>query len=382
MAGIWLASIVAACASGATPAAAPSPTSVTGQSPFSPTTKSEPRWQDELEKLKAAAVKEGSLLIYGSSGAAVRDPVTKVFKEKYGVNLEWVSGRLGEVMQKVLMEQRSGIYNGDVYLSGATGIFLVKQTGVENAFQRLDPLLFLPEVLDKKAWWGGDLIFLDEEHSWAAFLAFPQPYIFINTELVKPGEVKGWKDVLDPKWKGKIVLYNPRDGAGLDWAYSVSEVVMGRDYLRQFIKQEPIILGDSRQQCEWVARGKYPIAVAARTENMNEFVTLGAPVKIVSPSEGVHLISSAGGVSAFRNAPHPAATKLFINWSLTKEGGTLLSRLVGGQSARLDVPTDFLDQSMVRQPGGKYFNTITGEHYSKKQEFSKVAIEMFSPLMK
>ncbi len=346
------------------------------------TPKPTPSWQDEMTRLQADAPKEGSLVLNSSAGAAVRDTLTKMMKEKYNLNLEWVSGRLGELLQKALAEQRAGINNMDVYLSGASGLFDLKAMGAEDTFVPLDKYLFLPEVLDKKAWWGGDLIFLDNEHRWVAVLAFPQPYIFINTDMVKPGEVKGWKDLLDPKWKGKMVLYNPRDGAGLDWAYSVGEVVMGRDYLYQFVKQEPIILSDSRQQTEWVARGKNPIAVAARTENMNEFINLKAPVKIISPEEGVHLISSAGGLSIFKNAPHQDSAKLFVNWTLTKEGGTVLSKLIGGQSAREDVPTDFLDPTMVRQPGGKYFNTITGDQYAKKSAFAKTAMEIFAPLMK
>ncbi len=325
------------------------------------------------------AAAEGTVVISASAGSAVRDGVTKYFRETQKLNLEWVVGRSDEIQQRILQEQRAGIYSADVYLSGA---FIVPGLKAQNALQSLDQALILPEVLDKKAWWGGDLIFLDKEHTWVAFLAFPQPSIFINTELVKPGEVKGWNDLLDPKWKGKIVLYNPKTGAGIDWAVSLAEIVMSRDYLRQFVRQEPVVLGDSRQQCEWVARGKYPVAVAARTENMMEFKTLGSPVEIVSPIEGVHLVSSAGGVALFKNPPHPNAARLFLNWSLTREGGAILSKLIGGQSARLDVPSDFLDPTMVRQPGQKYFNSITEDYVQKINSAGPMIDEIFGALIK
>lgn len=364
--------------------AAGQPVPAPGQQTFSKpktgtTVSTQANWQQDWEKLKAEARKEGSLMLYTSAGAAMRDPLTKFFKQEYGISLEWIAARANELSQKIFTEQRAGIFNIDVYIAGVSAIQLAEG----NALQTLDPVLFLPEVLDKKAWWGGDLIFLDKQHSWVAFLAFPQPPILVNNAMVKPGEVKGWQDLLDPKWKGKIVLYNPRDGAGLAWAYHVSEVIMSRDYLRAFARQEPIVLADSRQQVEWVARGKYPVAVAARTENMVEFMAAGAPVEAISPVEGVHLTAGAGGMAFFRNPPHPNSAKLFINWALTKEGGALLSRAIGGQSARLDVPTDFLDPRFVRQAGQqKYFNTITEEDTRKKDAFAKVAMDIFAPIMK
>lgn len=335
-------------------------------------------WQDELEKTKAEAKKEGRVVIFSSGGAELRDGLTKIFRKEHAINLEWVVAPSADLSQKIMTEQRAGVYVGDVYLSGVSALLLAGKDCLQSA----DPFLFLPEVLDKKAWWGGDLIFLDEEHTWVAFLAFPQPTILVNRDLVKREEIKGYKDLLDPKWKGKMVLYNPRTGAGLAWAYHASEVIMYPEYLREFARQEPVVVDNSRLQCEWIARGKYPIAVAIRTENATEFINLGATVELISPVEGVHLTTSAGGVALMRNAAHPNAAKLLINWALTKEGGTALSKLIGGQSARLDVPADFLDPGFVRQPGVKYFNTITAEHTQKKTAFVSVAVEVFGPLMK
>ncbi len=361
----------ASCTGGATPAAerltVPQPTSAVPAG-----------WQQELDKTLAEARKERSLTIYSSAGAVVRDGVTTAFQDKYGVSVDWVLGPSASITEKVLAEQRAGLYMADVYLSGVSALVFSDQKATES----LDSVLFLPEVLDKKAWWGGDLLFLDKERSWVALQAFPQPPVLVSTDLVKPGEVTSWQGLLDPKWKGKMTLYNPRTGAGLAWAYHVSEVIMSRQYLYDFAKQEPVITDNGRQHIEWVARGKYPIAVATRAENANEFINLGSPVRMVTPEEGTWLTSGAGGLSVFRNPPHPNAAKLFINWALGREGGTVMSKLIGGQSARLDVATDFLDSSYVRQPGAKYFNTITLENTQKKEAFAKTAVEVFAPLMK
>ncbi len=370
--------LIALAASACTPAQSPEPGPAAKKE--APGKRSTGTWEARWAETTAGAAKDGAVVIYTSAGNALRDPLTRAFREKFGISLDWVAGTTPELAEKVFREHRAGVYVADVYLSGVSAITLLGQG--QKVLQSLDPVLFLPEVVDKKSWWNNELIFIDKEHTWTGFLAFPQPPILVNTDMVRPGEVKGWGDLLQPKWKKKMVLYNPRGGAGLAWAYHISEVIMSRDYMQKFALQEPVIVNNARQQVEWLAQGKFPVAVAPRTENMQEFMKLGAPVAPVSPVEGVHLTSGAGGLGMFNKAPHPHAATLFLNWALTKEGQTLLSQLIGGQSAREDVPTDFLHPTMVRQKGGKYFNTITAEHNLKKQEFAKVAIEIFSPLMK
>ncbi|MBI4333612.1 MAG: extracellular solute-binding protein [Chloroflexi bacterium] len=332
----------------------------------------------EWDRVVAEAKKEGEAIMYSSSGPAVRDPITKQIREKFGIELEWVAATNAQLEERITRERRAGLYQADVYFSGASGIGL----GGRSVLKPLDDILILPEVLDKKVWWNGDLLFIDEDHTWAGILASPTPPVFINTNMVNPDEVRSYKNFLEPRWKGKIVLFNPRTGGGLDWVYNVSEVIMGRDYLKAIAAQEPIITNDARQQVEWVAQGKYPVGMGGRRENKIEFVRLGAPIKLIVPVEGATLSSGAGGVGFFDRAPHPNAARVFVNWALSREGGTLISRVIGGQSARLDVPTDFLEPEAKRQEGGKYFNTMDKQHTLDQQAFQAVALEIFGHLMR
>ncbi len=341
-----------------------------------------PNWQQDWEKTKAEARKEGTLVVYIAAGPTVMGGLGEAFRKEFGVNIEWVAGLAQEVSMKVITEQRAGLYFGDLVFIGADSVFLLKPAG---ALGVLDSELVLPEVLDKNAWYGGDLIWAETgpRHTFVAVLDFPQPPVVINTELVKPGEVTGYRDLLNPKWKGKILLYDPtKAGAGASWFSAVVLGIMDLNYVRDLVKQEPVIVADPRQHIEWVARGKYPIAVAGRTEQELEFKNAGAPLEMVSPVEGVHLTASASGVNLLKNAPHPNAAKVFLNWILSKDGSTIASKLIGGQSARVDVPTDFLDPAMVRKPGQKYFNTVSEEYVSKKLEMQKLAEEVFAPLLK
>ncbi|MBI4333611.1 MAG: extracellular solute-binding protein [Chloroflexi bacterium] len=368
---VGLGLVIAACA----PApSAPPAAGAAGQAPAAATGGSLTEW----ERVVAAAKKEGEAMLYSSSGPAVRDPITKEIREKYGIALEWVAAPNVQLEERIMRERRAGLYNADVYFSGVSGVDL----GEQKVLQSLDNALILPEVLDTKVWWGGKMLFIDEGHTWAGILASPTPPIFINTNMVKPEEVRSYKNFLEPKWKGKIVLFNPRTGGGLDWLYHASEVIVGRDFIVALAAQEPIITNDARQQVEWVAQGKYPVGLGGRRENKIEFVKLGAPIKLVLPIEGTSLSSGAGGVGFFDRPPHPNAAKVFINWALSREGGTLISRVIGGQSARLDVPTDFLEPESIRQEGGKYFNTMDKQNALKKQAFQEVAVQIFGHLMR
>ncbi len=387
--------MVAACVPGATATPAPTaaPTAKTTTAPESTAapktsepapkpTNVAPAWQQQWEKLQAEAKKEGGLVIYASAGPTVQEGFNAAFNKNFGIKPEWLAGPSQDLVTRILNEQRMGIHSGDIWISGSNPTLpLLRPAG---ALEPLDAQLFLPEAVDKKAWWGGDLVWAEPSapHYWVGLLTFPQPPMVINTDLVKPGEVTSYADLLNPKWKGKIDLYDPtKAGAGVTW-FTVVVSIMGMDYVKELIKQEPVIVGDPRQQVEWVARGKYAIGLAGRTEQELEFKTAKAPIEIVSPKEGVHLTASAGGVSVLKGGPHPNAAKLFLNWILTKEGGALASKLIGGQSARLDVSAEGIDPSMVRHEGQKYLNTISEAYDMKKDEMQKIAPDVFAPLLK
>ena len=156
----------------------------------------------------------------------------------------------------------------------------------------------------------------------------------------------------------------------------------GLDYLRDLEKQKPVFTRDDRLLIEWVSRGKYPLALGAKPESITEFMRAGAPIRHLSVAEGTYLTGAGGGLAVFNNAPHPNAAALFANWLLSKEGQTVASKAWGVQSARKDVPTDFLEPTTVRQPGVKYYSLIGEGIDAKKREYMKLATEIWGHLLK
>lgn len=339
-------------------------------------------WEIEWGKTMQAARKEGRVVVYATSLGPALNEVIPLFKNRYGIILEIISGRGGELMTKLISERRAGVYYGDVLITGTNTYF--GQTEPEGIADPLEPTLILPEVLEPKNWYGGNLNWGDMGRKSLQIFAFPMPNVAINTNLVKPGEVKGLRDLLNPRWKGKIVMNDPTiSGSGLKGFSVLGFQILDLDYFRHLAKQEPLITRDQRMQIEWLAQGKYPVLVFPILPQLTPFKEAGAPVDSVLAEEGTYITRSGGAVSLLNRASHPNAAKVMINWIFSREGLTHISKQTGSQSSRIDVPTDFLDPNLVRQPGTRYFTEADSKEWTAKDDdFKKAANDIFRQLLR
>lgn len=337
----------------------------------------EEKWQAAVDK----AQKENRVVIYGSLRPTASEALQKAFKQKFNITVEVVSGGTTDIPRRLMAERQAGIYLADVYMSGGDPLLLtLKPAGVLDS---IEPLLLLPEVTDSKLWWGNTLRWIDRDRIVLAFTAYPSMPLGINTDFVKESELRSFKDLLNPRFKGKIAQYDPTvPGMGSKIFNIMTKEVLGIDYWHQLVKQEPVIIRDHRQMTEWLARGKVWITISAEPEIFAEFIRAGAPIKATSTEEGTYLTSGIGAISAVNRPAHPDARTVFINWILSKEGQTVISRAMSIQSARVDVPTDHLSPGYVRQAGVKYFSGDSEEVLLRGVDSMKQAAEIFRPLMK
>lgn len=209
------------------------------------------------------------------------------------------------------------------------------------------------------------------------FLARVAPTIVVNKELVKPEEIKSWRDLLEPKWKGKILSYDPSiPGPGVTLTVTVGEI-MGMDFLKELAKQEPVINRDMRMQVEWVARGKYPLGLGFEFALMEEMRGAGAPLAHVVPSEGTYFGSGTGGMAMLSRPAHPNAAKVFVSWFLSKEGQLLFAKSAKEQSRRVDVIPELAPDRLF-QEGMRYVDSDTDFIADKKIEMYKLSKEIFA----
>ncbi|MBI4330283.1 MAG: ABC transporter substrate-binding protein [Chloroflexi bacterium] len=335
-------------------------------------------WEADWQATLAAAKKENNLSIYTAAGSEVRTQIGKWYKEKFGLEIDWTPIPAAQTSPKVFRERQSGLYLVDIQM-GALSRQLgeMKPAGI---LAPIKPLLILPEVLDKNAWFGGDIPWVDNDKAYTLNnLLSPEHRIAINTNLVKPGEITSYNDLLDPKWKGKIALIHPILNGRVP---AILHTIMGPDYLRKLAAQQPVITENQRLGFEWVAQGKYPIMIFSRTDEFMEFERAGAPIAKAIAKEGTTLAGGAITFSMLDRSPHPNTTKIFVNWWMGKELGIQLSKFLALQAARLDVPTDHLPPDIMRDPKVKYVNAETEDFQEKQAKLRDLVQEIFGSMLK
>ena len=290
-----------------------------------------------MKEIEAAARKEGRLVIYSAAGHAspeTQRAVSDLFREKYGVSVEWTSLSSSDMIPRVLAEQRTKRSAADVGMFGFGSAYLeFKPRGY------LVPIL-APSTFEEGVWIQHPAEAKPKDRDWFYIEFALHPGFLINNNLVPLGkEPRNYKDLLDPRWKGKIVLQSPsRPGSGNGWFLS-SYKKLGLDYLRALAKQVVLVrtVGDVPTA---VARGEYAIGLAPSTSLAPRLLQEGAPVRLVRPKEGSYV--TVKGIAAFANVPHPNAAKTFLNWFFAREGQFIVSKNNLTISLRKDVPQDYL----------------------------------------
>ncbi len=318
-----------------------------------PVKSSKAAWESKWEDVLTAGKKEGVVRIYGTWTPAVRAALTKAFGSRYGISLEFVVGRGAELVPKLTAERQAGLNLADVIGTGTNSFLtLMKPAGLLGP---LEPLLILPEVLDSKAWPKGQIPFTDKDHYVVPILAVPQRFFAYNKLQIKEGELTAYKDVLQPKYKGKIVMGDPSiTGAGSalfarlahDWV-GVEET---KDFLKRLLtEQRAVISRDYRNQIEEIAKGKYAIGLGTQNGTIADFLASGAPIAVV-PTMDVDVTPESGAIAVPKTPAHPHAAAVFVNWILSAEGATTFSKSSGMPVVRLGVSKEAINPFFLTGP--------------------------------
>jgi iron(III) transport system substrate-binding protein len=330
------------------------------------------------DELIAAARREGTVVVTGPAHPEVRQALPAAFKARFGVNLEYIGGPASAMVAKMKAERASGIHSFDVTLAGIQSMAQIFHR--EGLLEPIKPLLILPEVLDGSKWKRGSLWFMDPEQQYVLRLFSSEAEEFsINTRHVKPDEIRSAQDLLNPKWKGKIATHDPTvPGTGSNQAARFY-VQFGEDFVRKlFVEQQPAISRDERQLTDWLLHGTYPIVFGANDARVEEMRKEGLPLVSVHglPDLPGTVAVGNGLVGMFKNAPHPNASKLFINWLASKEGLELYARAVQWSPTRNDIDEkSFVPADSIPDPGVKYFDLSDWEFTVTRKEQARQRIK-------
>ena len=263
------------------------------------------------EALIAAAKKEGAVTIYTSLVInQVAQPLADAFGKKYGIKATPVRADTNELIRRVIDEAKAGRPQCDVF-DGTTTVPALKR---ENLV-----LQWLPDTaknLPKE--------FKDENNYWAAlYVLASEPGV--NSDLVPIGqEPKTWDDLLDPKWKGKMVWSSGTNTGGIGFV-GLALREWGEDkgmaFLRKLAEQKIASVPTStRQVLDQVIAGEYAIGPMSSVHHIMYSADQGAPVRWRPVEPAVVSLINA---SVAANAPHPNAAKLYFDFLLSDEGQTI-----------------------------------------------------------
>ncbi|HEY2989403.1 MAG TPA: extracellular solute-binding protein [Candidatus Binatia bacterium] len=326
-------------------------------------------WQAEWDATIEAAKKDGQITIYHTRGPF--ENVFAEFSKRYpAIKVISAGGRGGDLISRIMTERRAGKQAADVYI-GATGTPMdVLYPG--KVLEQLPPLMILPEVKEPSNWFRKQHHYADPENKYVfVFEGVVRSDMAYNTKLLDPKEISSYWDLVKPKWKGKIAAMDPKlagfPSGLLQFAYYTPE--LGAKFLRQLFGEMEITLSrDGRQLVDWLAVGKFAIALAPSASDVQAGMKQGLPLARFEPrafKEGLYMRATQGSLSVLSQAPHPNAMKLFVNWLLSKEGQTHYQRqflrIDPIFSLREDVPADSASESYRPKPGDKFMSVYRPE---------------------
>jgi len=171
-----------------------------------------PKWKGEWTRVIEAAKQEGQLSLYGGQEITHPDIIAGFNKKFPFIRVTSASGRAADMMTRIVAERRADRYLADVTASGPNG---PRMLYLNKILDPIAPTFILPEVSDPSRWYGGRHWYADPENKYIFMFegTIVSTGLSFNNKLVSMGEIKSYWDLLQPKWRGKLLGQDPRGAA-------------------------------------------------------------------------------------------------------------------------------------------------------------------------
>ncbi len=316
--------------------------------------------QEEWTRTLKAAEQEGQLVLYANEG--IEGSIQDFQKRFPKLKVVLISGRSGQLVTRLMAERRAGKYLADVAKLGtgsASSLYRARPFPV----QPVDSQLFLSEVTDKSKWWQGKHQYADPEGKYilSPCVSVHIDLVSYNTELVKPGDLRSYGDILNPKWKGKVGSMDPRAAGGREGGRLIYyHPDLGPQFFRRLLTETDLVLSqDPRQAVDWLAQGKLAFLLFTSPREILRAREQKLPVDILDPrrmKEAPVVETAASSFMLMDKPANPSAARLFLNWLMSREGQISFQKSQGNcDSARLDISKEDVPLLSRRKDGVQYF---------------------------
>jgi iron(III) transport system substrate-binding protein len=256
---------------------------------------------DRMEKIVAAAKKEGTLTMYTTFAEKDQPTLIRPFEAKYGVKVKiWRAGT-DKVLQRTLVEASAKKYDVDLIHFGSPEMEALSREKILQAVNSPVHKALQPGSVPAHREWAATLLSV-----WV------QAY---NTQLIKKEDLpRTYKDLLDPRWKGKLGI----EAKNQDWFASVVDVMGGGEkglkFFRDLVAQNGISPRTGHTLLtNMVIAGEVPLALTLYNYMPEQAKKRGAPIDWFALEPAV---ARSNAIGIARRAPHPNAALLFYEYML------------------------------------------------------------------
>jgi iron(III) transport system substrate-binding protein len=309
------------------------------------------------DEIVAAGKREGTLKIAGHP-SDLRRAAFMAFREVYpDIAIEYVSiGTHNQADARLKAEWEAKVFNWDILASGQQ--FIYGELVPAGALVPIRDVIAKNDIMEDKLWLGGlNASYLDRAEKYIfGFMIYIAEIAYIDTRVLSISDFKSARDLMNPKYKGKIAIVDPRTGGVIEGMMGFLYHAIGADGVRYVMtEQAPQIVGSSRQLLDAMLRSGKPIGIGVTVgtlKNMQE-AGLGDSIQRLTFPDARNVGRSGGFIAVPKAAPHPNAARVFANWLLSREGQTAWGNISKENSARLDVPV--ADPSRFPDPKVEWF---------------------------
>ena len=265
----------------------------------------------QSSKLIEAAKKEGKIVAYGSLESDTVDAIMNAFKKKTGLEIEYWRASATKVMDRALSEARAGRPVADVIITNDNPLRLMQKQNFFQKYESPSASNFPPDAIDP---------FLGPRYRNVII------GVLYNTSAIKAADApKSLEDLVNPKYKGKLVMPDPtQHTTTTQWVTSLHKV-MGKEkadkYIRDLAAMKPIMVESLLPAAERVTTGETPIAITY-VKYAFIFGKKGAPLDYVRLPK---MLGDGHYIGLAAKAPHPNGGKAFIDYFLDNESMKIMA---------------------------------------------------------
>ena len=273
-----------------------------------------------LTALVKRAQAEGTLHFYTVPPDSSVRRVVDAFTKRYKVRATWTRFGTAALQDRFGAESGAGNPGADLILiSNSPWVGFAQQRGwiigPGSAAIPGWPVGKAPPLYPKK--------YLTNSRS-AVVQLQPSGIMFNKSRVSAADAPKDWKDLLDPKWKGRIILTDPTSSpAFVDLWWAVAKKNGGMAFLRQLRAQASRLYSGVAPLTQALASGESMIAAPGVPSIFAPLAASGAPISMVTPTSATTGPEAVIGIT--KNAKHPNAARLFAYWLLTPGGQAALN---------------------------------------------------------